>query len=715
MPKTISFDRFDFGLDLRKGLSTSDANRLRVLKNAHATEGRTIRKRPGTVKVATLEAGTEGLFAGNGKLNTFYGGTAPISHANALFKANNVQNPVTPALTLDKVHYGDVFNGFMYAAVEYVGGEIKHHYMENPSPWSAAAVVYVGSVIQPTTSNGFRYVATSITNGVATWVEYNIETLGNFKVPTVPNGLRYKVTDVSVGDATWAASAAVILGQFRKPTVSNGHRYEVTVAGTTSSVEPAWPTTAGGTVVSGTATFTCRDTNRSNGIRTFPATTALVNGDKVQPSTPNGYFYEVTTPGTTAASAPVWPTVNGTTVVSGGVTFVTKTKPSQEPVWPTAAGQTVTDGNVIWTCESTATTSGSEPAWSTTAGATVNDGSIVWETQTYAVMDANCPNTKQVTKIASKIWAVGIDGDVVRYCATNTPRDWTTANDAGFLPVGLQQSGANEATALGFYSNRLVVLFADSSQIWNVDVDPALNAFLQAVDVGSVLPYSHANMGGDVFFLSPAGVRTITRQDVTTNLIDADVGSPIDRELISGEFINITDAKAQYYRGGGQYWLYSGNTAVVYTFSRTASIYAWSVYEFPFNLDYLDELNAELYIRSGDDVYRLDRTVKTDDGVLYSVDIELAYLDFKSPGILKQIQAMDAVVSGSCQISHRYDPRSTELVTNPPVTIQGDSRPGYLMPVELCAVSIAPVIRNFDDEDFELHQLTYYYDNLAPL
>lgn len=467
MPKTISFDRFDFGLDLRKGLSTSDANRLRVLKNAHATEGRTIRKRPGTIKVATLEAGTTGLFSGNGKLNTFYGGTSVINHANTLFKANNVQHPTTASLQLSEVHYGDVFNGFMYTSVQYTNGDIKHHYLDGAA-----------------------------------------------------------------------------------------------------------------------------------------------------------------------------------------------------------------------------------------AGAT-------------HIVDANCPNTKQVTKIASKIWSINPVGDTVRFSKTNAPRDWTTANDAGFLPVGLQQSGANQGTALGFYSNRLVVFFADSSQIWNVDVDPSLHAFLQAVDVGSILPYSHANMGGDVFFLSPAGVRTITRQDVTTNLIDADVGSPIDRELLNNTFINISNAKAQYYRGGGQYWLYSGNKAVVYTFSRTASISAWSVYEFPFNLDYMDELNADLYIRSGNDVYKLDRTVKTDDGTPYEVMIELAYLDFKSPGVLKQIQAMDAVVTGSCEISHRYDPRNTELVTNPPVIIQGDSRPGYLLPVELCAVSIAPVIRNFDDDEFELHQLTYYFESLG--
>lgn len=465
--KSITFSQFEFGLDLRKGASTSDANRLRVLKNAYVTEGKTIRKRPGTTKIATLETGTTGLFAGNGKLNTFYGGTGTITHANTLFQSYNTRSPTTAGLALTKVHYGDVFNGFMYASVEYTTGEIRHHYLDGAAP-----------------------------------------------------------------------------------------------------------------------------------------------------------------------------------------------------------------------------------------GAT-------------HIIDANCPHTKQVIKISSKIWAIGTNGDTVRFTATNLPRNWTLASDAGFLPVGLQQSGSNQATALGYYSNRLVTFFPDSSQIWQVDVDPAKHSFLQSVDVGATLPYSHSNMSGDVFFLSPAGVRTITRQDVTTNLIDADVGSPIDRNLLNGDYITIANAKSQYYRGGGQYWIYSGNKAVVYTFSRTSGISAWSVYEFPYTLDYMDELNAELYIRSGDNVYKLDRTVHTDDSVVFEVNIELSYLDFKSPGILKQILSMDSVVTGTCDISHRFDPRDTALITNPPVTIQGDTRPGYIYPVELCCTSIAPVLRNYDASDFELHQLSYNFENLG--
>jgi len=50
-------------------------------------------------------------------------------------------------------------------------------------------------------------------------------------------------------------------------------------------------------------------------------TTAITLNDAVVPVTPNGFFYECTSAGTTAASEPTWPTVIGDTVVDGSVTW----------------------------------------------------------------------------------------------------------------------------------------------------------------------------------------------------------------------------------------------------------------------------------------------------------------------------------------------------------------------------------------------------------
>jgi hypothetical protein len=51
-------------------------------------------------------------------------------------------------------------------------------------------------------------------------------------------------------------STAVALNAYTVPATLNGRLYKCTTAGTTGSGEPAWPTTAGGTVTDGTAVWT---------------------------------------------------------------------------------------------------------------------------------------------------------------------------------------------------------------------------------------------------------------------------------------------------------------------------------------------------------------------------------------------------------------------------------------------------------------------------
>lgn len=95
----------------------------------------------------------------------------------------------------------------------------------------------------------------------------------------------------------------------------------------------------------------------TNNLPAWAATTAYSLGDRVEPTTPNTYVYEVTTAGT-----------------SGG----------SEPTWPTTVGSTVVDGTIVWTCIANrhelteiklATSSGGLPA--ATPGAALDIGTTI--------------------------------------------------------------------------------------------------------------------------------------------------------------------------------------------------------------------------------------------------------------------------------------------------------------------------------------------------
>ena len=73
-----------------------------------------------------------------------------------------------------------------------------------------------------------------------------------------------------------------------------------------------------------------------------------------------------------------------------------------------------------------------------------------------------------------------------------------------------------------------MVFFEDSAQIWQVDPDPKNHKLISTVPIGTPFAYSHAGMGSDIFFLSQNGFRSVAVQAFSTNLMDNDIGSPID-------------------------------------------------------------------------------------------------------------------------------------------------------------------------------------------
>ncbi|MCB1742745.1 MAG: hypothetical protein KDK91_20385, partial [Gammaproteobacteria bacterium] len=130
---TITYDRFEVGIDRRKGRRVSDANRLWDLKNAFVTTGWRVRKRPGLTLVKTLTSGSVGLISADGVLNTL--STTGLTHSGGTITITDHQlTNIAATGTLDRVHSSTVYNGIIYAAVGWhTPTAIEHHYLDGGS------------------------------------------------------------------------------------------------------------------------------------------------------------------------------------------------------------------------------------------------------------------------------------------------------------------------------------------------------------------------------------------------------------------------------------------------------------------------------------------------------------------------------------------------------------------------------------------------------
>ncbi len=295
---------------------------------------------------------------------------------------------------------------------------------------------------------------------------------------------------------------------------------------------------------------------------------------------------------------------------------------SSEPIWPFTVGSTVVDNEVTWEAviatrvtweASPIFVSGDyEPDFPEAPDATVADGTILWTAMNWRVTQA--PHSKVVAIGASKIFAA--DEDIIPFSATVNPLDWTTPQDAGYIPFGLNTFGSTPVTALGLYRSNLVAFNSEAYQMWQIDEDPANMAILDASPVACLFPKSVQPVSNDLVMCTPEGVRNIGIAGASTNLQAGYFGAQVDPLVI--EKINAGLIPfALFWPSMGQYWLIfdadNGSEAFVLTMNGGAKDQSWSRYLFPDRITDWAILEGDLYLRTEDLVWRVDPEELQDD------------------------------------------------------------------------------------------------------
>lgn len=298
---------------------------------------------------------------------------------------------------------------------------------------------------------------------------------------------------------------------------------------------------------------------------------------------------------------------------------------NNEPTWPTTVGATVVDNEVtwegvltsrvVWEAEPILVSGATEPDFPTLVGGTVVDNTIAWRAVSRRIEDERCPNSKVVAIAASKIFAA--DDDIIAFSATVNPLDWSTPDDAGYIPFGLNTYGSNPVTALGLYRGNLIAFNSEAFQMWQVDQDPANMAILDAVPVSCTYPQSVQSVANDLVFCNPVGVRNINIAGASTNLQAGQFGEAVDplvtAKLKAAEF----EPLGLYYPAQGQYWLFFGDEAFVLTINGTKD-QSWSRYVFPEEITDWTLHGDQLYLRtSTGKVWHVTEDALQDD--MYSV------------------------------------------------------------------------------------------------
>src|SRR5215813_5500600 len=159
----------------------------------------------------------------------------------------------------------------------------------------------------------------------------------------------------------------------------------------------------------------------------------------------------------------------------------------------------------------------------------------------------------------------------------------TTNPGAGFINIAINDPDGEGLQGMEVFYDKMALMARLTTQLWNLDPDPANDALSQVLRIGCVAPHSIVQFGtGDILFLSDSGVRSLKALTINLAASVSDVGSAIDpiiSPLVHQGWATGWGPRAVVQPNFGRYWLNILDTVYVLSYFPAGQITAWSTFK----------------------------------------------------------------------------------------------------------------------------------------
>lgn len=620
-------DDFRLGMDRRKSRVSGKPGQLWVGKNGHITRGGEFERRKKFVAKYELPANTHGLAGLSSQIYVFGSVSSPVGLPAGVSYQRLQHSDGSTAMS--GVISQTTFGGKLYEVAEFSGGARFHYYDgTRVASWDAIAAA-VGS-----------------NNAVATALAAKIDAVAAYMASAV--GAVVTITAAVAGTPYTIGSSTINGGV-------NGDQ-TLTLAQTQANIAPV-------SEVRSTGTITV--TGGTNNPGTNKLSSVTIDGVEVLNTAVDWATSNSATATAIAAqinsynSSPEYTAAAVGNLVTITAAAGTGAGPNGFVIIPTVAGDVTVETSGTMANGVTAVSAQAQ-VYTATVGGTFEAAdtfTITLDGVDYSVSGAASGTGITALTYQQKIYSV--INSLLYFSALNTPTLWGSGTGNGFINMSNQNEGNESLTAVQEYQTRMAIFSRSNIRIWNIDVDPANNAFQQTVQntgtvaARSVLPYGNI----DVFYLDDSGVRSLRARDSSNSPSVNDVGVAIDT-FITEYLATLSETQVQRACAiiepvDGRYWLAVGQRIFVFSYFPGSKINAWTYYDLSDEIGEDDisdmiRVGKRIYLRAGDTIFLYggdDNATYPDDDEI-EAEIQFPFLAAGSPATFKGITGFDIGLSG---------------------------------------------------------------------